>query len=107
MSTKKQVQDVQEAEEVQTEEAVQTEEVKTAEVQKTEEVQEAQKAQEVKATMAINVSPTAKIGVARFLQIHPQPSGVARILKTTYKSQTKTEAEWLEIIDNMLKRSTN
>ena len=50
------------------------------------------------------ISPTQKIGVVRYLQIKPQNSGVAAILKKKYAMKMYTIAQWDAIVDELLNR---
>lgn len=48
------------------------------------------------------VQPEPKIGVVRFLQLHPQNKMVEDLMKSLYRTEVHTESEWLEIKDTLL-----
>lgn len=45
-----------------------------------------------------------KMGLERFMQIEPQKSGIAAILRRRYASQVHTQAEWGTLVENILNR---
>ena len=53
------------------------------------------------------VSPTTKIGVAKYLQLKPQPADIAALMKKKYAMQVHTIAEWDKIVDSLLNKFTN
>ena len=48
------------------------------------------------------VDSVKKIGLERFLQLHPQKYIVAVMMRTLFKNRVMTEAEWLELLDRTL-----
>ena len=60
-----------------------------------------------KAVAARAISPTTKIGVAKYLQLKPQPADIAALMKKKYAMQVHTIAEWDKIVDNLLNKFTN
>jgi hypothetical protein len=51
-----------------------------------------------------STSSTKKMGVVRFLQLRPQKSGIAALMKKNYSSEVHTLSEWETILENLLKR---
>ena len=43
-----------------------------------------------------------RMGVEKFLQLHPQSYIVASMLRTLYKKSVMTEEEWLKTLDDLL-----
>lgn len=43
-----------------------------------------------------------KIGVEKFLQLHPQSYTIATLLRTKYRTKVMTESEWLELVSSLL-----
>lgn len=45
-----------------------------------------------------------RMGVVRFLQLHPHPKMVSDLMKSLYKTGTHTEQEWLGMVDNLVNK---
>lgn len=52
------------------------------------------------------ISPKTKIGVARYLQINPQPADITVLLKKKYAMEVHTVAEWDAIVEKLLNKKT-
>ena len=75
----------------------------------TVEVKETTKTAETKTTVATmevaartTVAPTTKMGITRWLQLHPQTATIEGMLKKKYKTTIKTHAEWNQIVGDLL-----
>ncbi len=55
-------------------------------------------------TVASTSSTAKRMGVVRFLQLEPQRSGIAAILRRRYASEVHTLAEWETLVQNVLNR---
>lgn len=53
---------------------------------------------------AKNTASTKRMGLVRFLQVKPQKSGIAAIMKRRYASEVHTQAEWETLVEYILNR---
>ena len=60
-----------------------------------------------KVAAAKAISPTTKVGVAKYLQLKPQPADIAALMKKKYAMKVYTVAEWDKIVDSLLNKFTN
>ena len=58
-------------------------------------------------TSVMAISEKTKIGVTRFLQIHPQDKQIANLMKKKYAMKVYTVSQWDEIVQDLLNKKTN